>query len=329
MLFRYYSDYLNYSNQLFIQQAIVAIGALSVTHIDNFEFPYSSSACDHSRLISLKKLYSEHIERSRLSYIYGDEDKIAYVNLLDETINYISKSSLTYGTNSDIGYVDSTGTAFHPNSSQLSIKKAISELIEKNELLLFWYLELGEKIDVEDPMIKKIIDDFNLSEYEIFLFKVQNISSWFTVVGVMFQNGKIISSGISCHEELKKALICAITELKIIRVLNSFTYFNVFPKHRDFNAKLYQKIKKFNFKKTLIGKRKEIQKYNLGLNKEIQNLNVAFISNNKNYGVVSAFSDSLIKCLPTKQNLELCKNIPIVQNNREFIFNSELDCVIV
>ena len=122
------------------------------------------------------KFYSEYIERTVLASNYRNEKKIKAFDLINGKITTLERCCLSYGPNLISGHCDTTGTSSNPFSSIDSVKKAISELIEKNELILFWYLNLGEKIDANDAEVKKLIKDNLLSNFEVCLFKLKIFS---------------------------------------------------------------------------------------------------------------------------------------------------------
>ncbi|RKV90255.1 MAG: hypothetical protein D8H99_33660 [Streptococcus sp.] len=329
MIFRNFSDYLNTSNQFFLGIPTVNVGSVSVIQMNSIEFPSVSSSCSIMKKEAFLKLYSEYLERSALASNYQNTENIKCFDLLSGKINILERGHLSYGKNFITGYCDTTGTSSNPFSSSNSVKKAIAELIEKNELIFFWYLNLGEKIDINDSKVKSLIGENLLANYEIFLFKIGILSSWFTVIGILFKDGQVVSTGICCNENYKCALEGAIQEMKILRVLNSYKLYSNFPLTPEEQNIIYKKICHFE-NKIISSKLKKVSSdLNLSINEMISDLNIAILSRNKFTAVVSVYSSSLIKCLPIKENLMKCVEVDIVKKiGINSIINTP-DCIVL
>ena len=99
---------------------------------ENYYYPSDGTSISISKELSMRKSYSEYLERFLLS-VGGYTHDGTYVS---------------YGENTNYGYIDTTGTATGINSKQV-IHKALKELIEKNELFYFWYTNIGERLRIE------------------------------------------------------------------------------------------------------------------------------------------------------------------------------------
>ena len=329
MIFRDYGDFFNTSNQLFTGVPTVNAGSISVIQKNKIEFPSVSSSCSVMVKDAFLKFYSEYIERTVLASNYRNEKKIKAFDLINGKITTLERCCLSYGPNLISGHCDTTGTSSNPFSSIDSVKKAISELIEKNELILFWFLNLGEKIDANDAEVKKLIKDNLLSNFEVCLFKLRFLSSWITVIGVLFKDGQIVSTGICCNENYRSALEGAIQEMKILRVLNSYKLNTMFSLTQDEQNRVYKKLYYFKNKTLPSNQIKVSDDLNLSVNQMISDLNIAILSKGKFNAVVSAYSSSLIKCIPTKENLNDCLEIMIVKNIGTKNITSNPDCIIL
>ncbi|MDR2832741.1 MAG: hypothetical protein LBV67_03390 [Streptococcaceae bacterium] len=328
MLFNKYQDNYILNEERFLRVKKVMIGSINTIRIGNKIIPPSASSSDSSKLTCLNKMYNEYLERSHIGFMMDKEDKLTCIDLISSEKHRQKKKNLSYGNNNVFGYIDSTGTASRGESSQLVVKKAIAELLEKNELFLFWYFNLGKRMPSQDDCVKKYIKLYAMESYDNFVFKVRNLSNWFTIIFISFKGEKLISTGICCHENIENAIEGAVKEAKILRVLNSFRYMEQYS--GDFQKKIFAFIHSFKGIEEKFKPGIALTNYNLLLNDMVKDLNVAFInSNHNNKGkVISVFSTSLIKCLPIKKNLTSCKNVPIVNKYGLLNIDDYIDCIV-
>ncbi len=329
MLFKDYSKNYVYTDKKMKSKLHIISGSLSMRRSENVIFPYISSAAGKTEQICLKKMYSEFLERTDVGFLYNISKNMTCVDLKNGKIrNDYLKSSLSYSKNSVLGCVDSTGTAARNSNSTSVIKKAISELIEKNELFLFWYFRLGRRLSKRETYKLELLCD--MCRFKNYMFISQNLTSWPTVICISVKDNSVLSTGISCQESLNKAIKGALVESKIGRTLNFYKSDNMY--RYDFNNKkriidflsnsgFKQKSQKFN---------RLYSNYNLETVDWISNINISFIGtrSRRSGKVVTAFSDSLLKCLPTQENLRCSGSVPIVKRYNYMMNDSELDCIV-
>ena len=109
---------------------------------------------DINKLVSIKKCYNEYLERFSLGISIDREDTVQSINIIDNSICNRKKKLFAYGDTS-YGHNDTTGTATGINS-YIIIEKAIRELIEKNDVLCFWYNDSGKVISLSEVHYQKI-----------------------------------------------------------------------------------------------------------------------------------------------------------------------------
>lgn len=329
MLFSKYNYNYNLSNYRFINIENVAIGCLAVTRIDNKDVPYASSSSDKIINVCLKKLYSEYLERSNMGFNYNSQYDCSAFDLINHRITLIKRKYLSYGKNKMYGYVDTTGTASGNSCSYTIIEKSISELIEKNELYLFWYCNMGKKIPEKKYQNMEI--SLGMDQYDNYMFLSQNLSSWSTVICITFKDGIVQSTGICCDKLLSRAIFGALRESKILKVLNSYRFNTMYNFGEDINHEIFTKIVNYeDFDRDDRDFGINIKEHEINLCNWINSI---FISNlntgNRALGkTISAHSPALLKCLPTKQNLMHCQNIPIVKKYKNKVVETMLDCFI-
>lgn len=278
----------------------------------------------------LKKVYSEHLERYYTSLAFMSDKCTASYNLCNGKISYMPLRDLSYGCNTRVGYVDTTGTGARNAETNLIIEKAISELIEKNELLLFWYLGLGKRLEKEQYIEMKL-REYGLTCYDSYFFQCQNISSWPTIIALFTKDSKIVTTGISCNKDIKKAMDGAINEAKTLRVLNMLQWRDSLQYSEAEHEEIIEYINTLydkNVQKHC--KFQKIENVDIELAEWIGNLEISMICSRVNSNkVISVISDELIKCIPIKKNLQYCKDVEIIKKYNISNIDKMLDCIVM
>lgn len=273
-------------------------------------------------------MYSEHLERYCTSLAYFSQKKAICYNIINNTYNLKKLSSFSYGRNKNFGYVDSTGTSARDSMSNFLIEKAISELLEKNELFLFWYHGLGTIIK-KNNYIHQILKKYGLNNLDCYLFKCNNISSWPTVILIAAKENKIITTGICCNKNLNKAIENAINEAKTLWVLNKMKLRASLICNEETHIHSIEYIKKFRNKKNH-DKFKYIKSLDIHIANWIKDLSITFIGITKGkYKAISVSSDSLIKCVPSQKNIEYCFDTKIFKNFPVQNLQNHIECIII
>ncbi|KJY59035.1 hypothetical protein JF75_05670 [Lactobacillus kimbladii] len=329
MLFKDYSKNYVYTDKEMKNKLHIISGSLSMRRSENVVFPYISSAAGKTEQLCLKKMYSEFLERTDVGFLYNISENMTCVNLKNSKItNDYLKSSLSYSKNSVLGCVDSTGTAAGNSDSTSIIKKSISELIEKNELFLFWYFRSGRRLSKrETNKFELLCDMCNLKNY---MFVSQNLSNWPTVICISVKDNNVVSTGISCQESLNKAIEGALVESKIGRTLNLYQSDTMYKYDFSDKERIIDFVSNCNFKQRSYKFNKLYPDYNLKTVDWISDINISFIGTRfrRSGKVVTAFSDSLLKCLPTKENLRYSGSVSIVKRYNYIMDDSEMDCIV-
>lgn len=96
--------------------------------------------------------------------------QISTLNLEKATAVKCLTSDLGIGHTRRIGNIDTTGTAAGTISTKV-IEKAIFELLEKNELYLFWYLNIGERLK-NSKVIERFLKRQGMDEFENYFLRL-------------------------------------------------------------------------------------------------------------------------------------------------------------
>ncbi|GGK07438.1 hypothetical protein GCM10007063_32470 [Lentibacillus kapialis] len=166
---------------------------------EGFSNPDSANAIGDNKFASVMKSYSEMVER-RAIMMGGLKQKNELVNtfdLLKEEPSVLPYHFTTYSLRHDFP-IDTTGSAAHFDS-KVAIQNALSELLEKNSLFLFWYGNLGYKI-ADNPLQNNQYWQFIIrSGYQIAQFFNNYFSPYYNVLTIIQMEGTIISAGLGFH----------------------------------------------------------------------------------------------------------------------------------
>ncbi|MGX7412760.1 YcaO-like family protein [Enterococcus caccae] len=283
--------------------------------IGNYYFPSDGTAINRTKELSIRKSYSEYLERFRLG-IGGYTDSGVHI---------------TYGENDVYGYIDTTGTATGTMSSQL-IYKGLSELIEKNELFLFWYTSDGERLQIQlSPKELELIRDLNFIAIEHKIFAIRNLSNFYTVIVISFSNKQITGCGIACENSIEVAVEKAILENKL----------SEWQHYKNPNSKFYsdtcQNIEAIydyinylsNHTQQYLCHNYDSVTQNLVLEEKIQRPEIVLLGKSQcdNEKTVKLVSRYLLNCIPSKEYLLLSTKQLILKG---IDFNSApMDCLLI
>ena len=285
----------------------------------------NATAMDKNVQISLKKCYSEYLERVYLGLPLLKSN-------ITETINFIQRkkdinliSDFGYGTHS-FGHNDTTGSAAGSESVCI-LQKAVLELIEKNEVFCFWYGRAGKYIE-ENEYIKTIINSLGFKATEFYCFLLNEISNFYTIIVMGFYENKLITTGVSCCNDMKECIYKAFQEARIVEWQQ---YNNGNSNFDKFSANTQREYYKFVQEKTKYMNRGLIQNVRhekLKLAKWIQNIWIKLIYADvrRNVKMVKCISDELLTALPTKSNIVEASQKDIIIR---YYKDCEVDCPIV
>lgn len=297
---------------LFLNEPKIAYAIFSSLKTDKGNTPADSTAIDITLQKTIIKSYCEHMERRKLAINIGSSDVILAYNYISKDKERILAKNFSYGYNEEYGWNDTTGTAAGYDSS-LVIRKAVYELIEKNEMLLFWYKDLGEYV-AKDDRIKRMIQNMGFSSERVEVFSSMNLCNRYTFFTICICNNRIISSGVALDDDLERGLMLSLLEARLLEWQNKNN-----PKSNinqissgemqvmiDF---IDDKIDRLNiFEKSILDK-------NFGIANWIKEIYVGLLNKENDYSpiTVKCISKELFNCMPQKNYILDSKNKKILK----------------
>ncbi|MGH2077779.1 YcaO-like family protein [Aerococcus urinaeequi] len=216
--------------------------------ISNTQMPKTASSISPHKNVTLKKGYSELLERIGMSYnAFQKKENIICINLIDGEIKETSIQLSKYNLN-PVFYSDTTGTATNISSEE-SIQKALFEMIEKNDLFLFWYGYYGKVIlykDIKNKISKEIAQYITFYNLKVSLVIVEEFFPIVTMICLIeTENYEFYSSGISANTNILMAIQDSILEALLLKQNNLIL--NVYHKELD-SSVFFKKVRPIFFK---------------------------------------------------------------------------------
>ncbi|MFX3618331.1 MAG: hypothetical protein ACE3JK_12500 [Sporolactobacillus sp.] len=286
--------------------------------IDNSLGPDGGEGIDHNKANSIKKAFSEMLERRALMVGVDKTRNIKSLNLVDKRCNEIPLKNFCYSTDK-FSYNDTTGAAAHLKGSK-ALLNALVEIIQKNELLIFWYLKQGYSIRTSDILNKVKID--GVRNYKNIQFFISNyFKPLITSICIVFDKCHecIISSGLGTDTNVYKAIRLSFEEMKLIKeqdtinkkyseLLGNIRDSNYVDAHSTLNSSEYllkftRNFAYYNIGKWEIKDEMSIFKIVNALPPWIKTLFVALLPNtiNPSMKIVKIISDELFNSIPIKE----------------------------
>ncbi len=296
----------------YTQNINILSAELSKIVINGYVFPEDCGSIDTNKKILFKKLFSEYYERRIIGFNSFKSGKTWM--LLGNEADKIERKYIGYGFSNEYGLFDTTGTAAGLCTDNLKIK-AMCELIEKNESMLFWYTTCSKKIII-DEYIRNILKKMNMDKMEIYIYYNNELGNLHTIIILCFENGVFLSSGSCCSLSYNHAIEQAILEAKLIKTV----YYDrgVFPiehlKDTSFLLKIFNFINDKNSKLKYLDYIPSEQDTPI-LKEWIGPLNYAgleIIPHSRSKSI-RCFSKKLINCVPYKENLKKMLDKKIVK----------------
>ncbi|WP_347723571.1 YcaO-like family protein [Lysinibacillus capsici] len=149
-----------------IHESISIIGAIVNK---GYRSPTNCGGVAENKKTAQIKAFAESIERRALAINnYEEYSTVQAFDLINKKTEEINVASLRYSLEEP--YVDTTGTAAH-TSSKLAVFNAVSELLEKNAVFLFWYGKRGIKFE---SSFNTVYTNYLQKEgYEVHLFLIK------------------------------------------------------------------------------------------------------------------------------------------------------------
>lgn len=285
----------------------------------------SASAADNDKQLSLIKSYSEHLERLSLGIPIKSKEKICSINVIKKMILTNKFNEFSYGKHL-LGYNDTTGTASGNKTEQI-LPKAVSELIEKNELFCFWYGSKGERVYC-DSEIDTLISRFNFISNVFKIYLITELTNYPTIIVLGFLEDELLTSGISCSSDVDTSIENALREAKSIEWQ---TFSNPLTGSYKFSKEImqifYEKIKKKEETYKLILRNSIKNNKTLKFADWIDHIECAIIGDDLNRGIktIKCISNQLLNSIPIKKNIYLQKEKEIVIR---YLDDYSVDCPI-
>ena len=315
MFFREYKDNITFYKHKFELGEIFTHGGLR-SYIINKKYliPWTVSSIGNSNSIVLKKLYSEYFERILIGFQLGLDNYIDLLYLTTGQFERMMRKQISYGYSDVFGIIDTTGSASGTSNSFDIVKKAVYELLEKNELLLLWYGFLGEEYifsKYEYDSMLKYFNDLSYITDEIKVFFSSNLSNAICCSVFLFRKKQLTGSGISLRLNSTEALNSAIQEAKNITVVyknKSYGHYKNLTKYEHLN--IYNhicRISKKNYRLDFDNTSEELYlKDWLKNDIRLAYLNFCPVSSAK---TIKVYSEHLYNCLPNIRNIEMKNDI--------------------
>lgn len=330
-MFKDYVDYIYVSESGYLDKCTTGIGTIYTVHYKNLELPYTASAQGKNLHQLIRKIYSELSERIGFGCYSFLKKQISTLNLEKATAVKCLTSDLGIGHTRRIGNIDTTGTAAETISTKV-IEKAIFELLEKNELYLFWYLNIGERLK-NSKVIERFLKRQGMDEFENYFFETQSLSLYPTVIYIAIKDNHIVATGISCTQYKYESIKNAIAEAKIIYMFNlrkGSLYLDL-SKEEHHEACKFVQTNKFVSRRLKAKMLSTSNMLNLKLTCEVKDINIClntFLKTIKEK-IVSALSTNLLKCLPLKENILLSNSNLFLKKHPCSSLQSHVDCIVI
>ncbi len=176
--------------------------------IGNKLSPDGANSLEYEKILSMKKAFSEAIERRNLLLggITKDQNNHVLVwDILNKKEAKLPFHVTTYSTKLP-HIIDTTGGAAHFDS-RIAVKKGMLELLEKNAMFLFWYGRQGKKGVFENFFSEMPIYQYLVhAKYDIQFFINDFFSPLKVVFTILTRNGEYVSGGLGSNVSYRTAL---------------------------------------------------------------------------------------------------------------------------
>ncbi|MDA6090034.1 hypothetical protein ODV19_08640 [Lactobacillus amylovorus] len=327
-----YVDHMYVSNSKYLDKRVTGIGSIYTVHCGNRELPYTTSAQGKNLHELIRKIYSEFSERIGFGcYSYLRRNTYT-INLKKLEFSKCITNEFGIGYSPKVGSIDTTGTAAGTVSKNV-IEKAVFELLEKNELYFFWYLNYGKRLE-RSRIIDLFLKRQGMEKFENYFFEVQTLSLYYTVIYISIKNNHIVTTGISCTPYRYKSIQNAIAEAKIIYMFNlrrgSFYLDLAESEHKEACKFIEQnKFVTHHLKGKLTNTDNILH---LKLSYEVKDLKIClntFFCSGVGPKLVSAISSTLLKCTPFKNDILQSKSNSFLKRHPCPTLQKHVDCVVV
>lgn len=300
--------------------------------VDNLLGPVGCSGMDQFKELSFKKGRAEAIERRALMAggYSSSNNKVHYFNLKNDTIGEIDISYTRYSIDQAF-FSDTTGTACH-YSSENAVYKAITELLEKNCLFLFWYGKMGRKIHVTEE--NEYISTFVNKGYVVDIYEVDFFKPFTTYITIVHNTKDFVYSyGVAGDINKQYAIQHSIQEAFLLTLKTEFENyaFSLYELKRDNHIEFLQRLKEFDQTTKYMDVKNNHKEYKTQdiidhLPQWIEEMNVVLLKTTVKYTnkAVLVFSRDLYNHIPLKYAIN-----PEVKINKQTINVSKEDILAI
>ncbi|MBU3228912.1 YcaO-like family protein [Clostridium algidicarnis] len=303
MLFCYFGQRYKILKQSYLPNYKIGFGVFGTVKAENKLSPCTPSAIDLSKYDLYKKVYQEYLERFRIAHNTNSYYKVKCFDALNQKISINNRNVLGYGLNDEYGVMDTTGTASGFNSEKLK-EKALLELIEKNEVMLIWYLEKGYNVSI-DKVVRRLINSIGFHSQDIYIFCSNNLCNLTTFSIFLFNNKEIVATGVSIDKDSEKALSKALLEAKLLEAFyrdSDISPYKLFSNHQY--KTIYEFVKNLSYTLESICIEKDVKK-DIILAPWITSIEFAILNTKcyQDYITIRCFSKELLNCIPNQDNI--------------------------
>ena len=316
MFFEEYTNFISIYINNFLGNYKYTLGILKNIKIDRYLFPFDHSSIDRYSKESICKFYNEYLERTKIGFnTFLNHDNITVINLISNSSYKRKRNCFGYGFNKNFGVMDTTGSSSGICCEYLK-NKAISELIEKNELMLFWYKGLG-KVVVKDDLTKNLVEKYGLNVERTHVFLAKNISNLTTLIVIILDaEGDVVGTGINANLSPIKAFQNAILEAKLLEWVYKNGVGSPYCKNNKNVTRYIYYLNDLLSKARLENHKGSADISNsVKIDSWVKNIELGLLNTNKHQRevTVKCISKDLINCVPTKKNLKKMKNKKIIR----------------
>ncbi|MFO1441770.1 YcaO-like family protein [Bacillus sp. Bva_UNVM-123] len=312
-----------YSNKAFLNTPIFNSASVIGTFInDGYMGPTNCGAVSTNKNLAQKKAFSESLERRALALNYGNikenNNMIHAFDLIQNKPTLIPECLTKYSLVEP--FVDTTGTATHRNPLKAKIN-AISELLEKNAIFLFWY---GKKFVRYNEKVDSIYKDHLINQgYSVYFFLVTEFFPLQVVITIAYSefNPLKFKFGIGSSLSLIKAIEKSLSETYLLGSYYEIKYYDKLKGYVSndneidifFNPDILEYLKSIldapveHVGNSYLSLNEDYPDYYLHLPNWIKSLKIMILPQliKKELVVVKVISDELYNHVPKKNYLDL------------------------
>lgn len=303
MIFCYYQEGYYISKYSYLSNYKIGSGVFSTIKKGDRLSPFTPSAIDLSKYNVYKKVHQEYLERFRIAHNIDNNSKVKSLNPVTGQIFTHNRSILGYGFNDEYGVMDTTGTASGLPSNELK-EKALLELIEKNEVMLMWYLGKGFNV-LMDQNIRRLVNSIGFHSEDIYIFCSNNLCNLITFAVFLFNNNKIVSTGVSVDKDSNKALFKALLEAKLLESFYRDSQISPYRLFGQYEYKIiYEFVKNLSREMESINMMENVQQ-NIILSPWIDSIEFSILNIKayQEYVTIRCFSKELLNSIPNSKNV--------------------------